>query len=406
MSEWKECTVDELCLKITDGSHFSPREVELGFPMFSVKDMEENGFSYKSVKKISLSDYKKLEKSDCKPLKNDVLIAKDGSYLKHVFVCKEEREVVILSSIAILRPDTEKINPDYFKYILSSPTVKNMMANYVSGVAIPRIILNDFKKMTLNIPTEIPTQQKIAHILGTYDELIEVNNERIKLLEETAQSLYKEWFVRFRFPNYQETEFIKGVPKGWEVVRVAEAFEILGGGTPDTTNPNFWDGEINWFSPTNITNTDGIFLNESTKKITKDGLRKSSSKMFPKYSVMMTSRATIGAVGINTVDACTNQGFITCLPNKFFPMEYLYFWVQENKEYFEMLASGSTFLEISKSSFKKIFILKATEEIIDKYEEYISPVFSQIETLQQQNTELRQIRDRLLPRLISGKIEF
>ena len=110
MSEWKEYKIGDMCLKVTDGAHNSPPEVTEGYPMFSVKDMDENGFDFSDVKLISRNDFDKLVKSDCKPLKNDVLIAKDGSYLKHVFVCKEEKEEVILSSIAILRPNVKIVN--------------------------------------------------------------------------------------------------------------------------------------------------------------------------------------------------------------------------------------------------------------------------------------------------------
>jgi len=120
---------------------------------------------------------------------------------------------------------------------------------------------------------------------------------------------------------------------------------------------------------------------------------------------MMTSRATIGAVGINTMPGCTNQGFITCLPNKNIPYTFLYFWILMNKEIFEMLGTGSTFLEITKGTFKKIKMLLPKSEVLNQYHKVAEPMFQQIEILQQQNTQLRQIRDRLLPRLISGKLE-
>ena len=140
----------DLCIKITDGSHSSPNSQENGYPMLSVKDMKENGFSYNDCKYISKEDYKKMCDSGCKPEINDILIAKDGSYLKHVFVITEEKEQAILSSIGILKPDVSKVNPYYIKYYLSSDFVKNEVAKkYVSGSALPRIILKNFANIEI-----------------------------------------------------------------------------------------------------------------------------------------------------------------------------------------------------------------------------------------------------------------
>ena len=149
---WQLRPIGELCAKVTDGSHLSPAFFEGGKYMASVKDMTAYGFEKNTLKTISEKDYEKLVKSDCKPLDNDVLIAKDGSYLKHVFVWKENYDVVILSSIAILRPDIKEILPIFFSMVLRQESTKSMMSGFVSGSALPRIILKDFKKMNLLIP--------------------------------------------------------------------------------------------------------------------------------------------------------------------------------------------------------------------------------------------------------------
>lgn len=291
-------------------------------------------------------------------------------------------------------------DPRYIYYLLTLLHFES----FDVGASNPTLNRNHVHKISVQFPENLPTQQRIAGILSAYDELIEVNNQRIRLLEDTASQLYKEWFVRLRFPGHEQTKFVKGLPEGWEVKKVADAFDILGGGTPSTKMPEFWDGDVNWFTPSDITAARGMFLSASSDKITKKGYENSSAKLFPAYSVMMTSRATIGEVGINTLPATTNQGFIMCLPNEQIPYQYLYFWVYFNKETFEMLASGSTFLEITKGTFKKIDFLVPSADTMAQYVNLSAPIFFQIETLQSQNTQLRQIRDRLLPRLISGKL--
>ncbi|PWQ93096.1 restriction endonuclease subunit S [Leucothrix arctica] len=151
---WQMLSIDSLCNLITDGAHSSPKHVESSdYRIATVKDMESNGFNKKTMKTISESDYRKLVKGGCKPSENDILIAKDGSYLKHVFVWRGGEGLVLLSSIAILRPDLEKISPYFLVMLLKQQSTKSMMSSYVSGVAIPRIILKDFKKMMLLVPT-------------------------------------------------------------------------------------------------------------------------------------------------------------------------------------------------------------------------------------------------------------
>ncbi len=166
----------DVCIRITDGAHYSPAGVKEGFPMLSVKDMRDNGFDYSACKFISKVDFDDLVRNDCKPLINDILIAKDGSYLKHVFVTKNEIDQAILSSIGILRPDLNSIVPEYLKYYLQTKSVKDTVAKkYVSGSALPRIILKNFGEIDI-LNSDISTQQKIASTLSTIDDKIELNN--------------------------------------------------------------------------------------------------------------------------------------------------------------------------------------------------------------------------------------
>jgi type I restriction enzyme S subunit len=151
---WEASSIDDICELVTDGSHSSPRSVEEGLPMASSKDMHEWGLNLDTCRHISRQDYDQLVRNGCKPKKNDVLITKDGAnYLKHIFIVREELELVLLSSIAILRPN-ERINPYLLTAILSDPKNKDRLKNYVTGAAIPRIILSDFKQFKIVLPSQ------------------------------------------------------------------------------------------------------------------------------------------------------------------------------------------------------------------------------------------------------------
>ena len=257
---------------------------------------------------------------------------------------------------------------------------------------------------------DLQTQQKVAAILSVYDDLIENNLRRIKILEEMAQNLYREWFVKFRFPDHEQVRMIDSplgkIPEQWEIKAVADTFKILGGGTPSKKIPEYWDdGSVNWYTPTDLTSSCSMFMELSGNQITELGLKKSSAKLFPPFSVMMTSRATLGIIAINTTEAATNQGFITSIPNNEFPLYLLYFWLKENVEYFISLGTGATFKEITKGVFKTIELAVPPGNIADKFEKIVGPLADDVLNLQKRNRILRQTRDLLLPKLISGELD-
>lgn len=266
-----------------------------------------------------------------------------------------------------------------------------------------------FRQALIPLPP-LPVQRRIAGILLAYDDMIENNRRRIATLEEMARLIYREWFVHFRFPGHEKVRFIDSplgkIPEGWEVKPIGEIVETLGGGTPSTKSPDFWDGgDVIWFTPSDLTTAGTMFISDSAKKITKLGLEKSSARLFPPYSLMMTSRATIGVIAINTKKACTNQGFITCVPNEQVSAYQLYFWIEENKDKIISIASGATYKEINRTEFRELPIIVADEIIRKKFAEAVMPVCKLVENLQAKNNNLRHTRDLLLPRLISGEVD-
>ena len=309
----------------------------------------------------------------------------------------------------VIRPIDESRLDTRFLYFALRPQLDHLRS-VSTGSATKFLTMGLLSNLELPLP-DLAAQRKIAGILSAYDDLIENNLRRIKILEEMAQSLYREWFVHFRFPGHESAKFVDSplgqIPKGWEWRKVGDAFEIQGGGTPSTANEEYWvDGEIQWYSPRDLTAEGTMFIEKSAVQINEIGLKKSSAKMFPAYSVMLTSRATIGAIAINTVPACTNQGFITCLPNARAPLYFLHQWLKANVETFILHASGSTFKEISKGVFKGLDFLQPNAGLVQRYEQAVSPVADRLLNLQRSNQTLRRTRDLLLPKLLSGDFHF
>ncbi|NQU82054.1 MAG: restriction endonuclease subunit S, partial [Bacteroidetes bacterium] len=291
---------------------------------------------------------------------------------------------------------------DFLYYILRQKI--KQLKNHSHGSVFNTIIRSTFNEILVDLPPLLE-QHRIAEILGALDDKIELNLEINKTLEEMAMAIYKEWFVDFG--PFRDGEFVDSelgpIPKGWEVVKIDEAIDTFGGGTPKTSIKEYWEnGEIIWYSPTDLTKTNSLFSLGSEKKITNLGLQKSSAKLFPPYSILMSSRATIGAITINRYEACTNQGFITLVPNKQFTVYQLFGWLHQNMDTIKNLANGSTFREISKGVFREFKILKARD--IDNYFKISKPIFDQIENNLIENNTLTETRDYLLPKLISGEV--
>ncbi|AEE54479.1 restriction endonuclease subunit S [Haliscomenobacter hydrossis] len=273
--------------------------------------------------------------------------------------------------------------------------------NFSSGAAIQNINTEILRNTLISIP-HLSMQNSIASILSNYDDLIEVNNQRIKLLEETARELYKEWFVRMRFPGWKETKFVKGVPEDWVYDTCYSFADIKGGGTPSTTNPEYWEGDINFFTPTDHSNS--FFIFETEKKITEKGLRNSSTKMFTKYSTFITARGTVGNICLAGTDMAMNQSCFGIVSHNENDCFFTFLFTDEMIKYLKLVANGATFDAITLNTFKNYKALIPNTELRQLFFERTSPFFYQIENLLQQNTQLRQIRDRLLPRLISDKL--
>jgi type I restriction enzyme S subunit len=302
-----------------------------------------------------------------------------------------------------------KVDPSFLYYSLLPRKQELLSLGATIGARTPILKKSAFCDLKVRIPT-LPVQRRIAGILSAHDDLIDNNNRRISILDEMAHQIYREWFIEFRFPGHEKAKFSEyhggELPSGWERMRVGDAFEVLGGATPSTKEPAYWDaGTIPWFSPSDLTRSRRMFLSEGEKKITLSGLENCSARLFPPYSVMMTSRATLGVLAINRDHACTNQGFITCIPNDRITCPHLYLWLAASAAELEMLGTGATFKEITKRAFKEYGVVLAPPDIERLFFERTWPLLQMIETLEAQNENLRLTRDLLLPKLLSGELD-
>lgn len=313
--------------------------------------------------------------------------------------------VRINSGMVILRANGEIVDARFLYQILKSEYYRPYFKQYCTGSAQPQLPIKNFSQIYLNVP-DIKTQRHIADILSAYDDLIENNQKQIKLLEEAAQRLYKEWFVDLRFLGNENTKIVDGVPEGWQIASIADICDTVGGGTPSTKIQSYYEkGDILWVTPTDITRNFSLALLDTEKKITPEGLKNSSAKMLPAETILMTSRASVGFFGMCKYEVCTNQGFISCIPKRENLQMYLLFNLKSRVEEIRQKAGGSTYLEISKTVFRELKIILPKDEVLAEYQKNVHDIFDEIYCRTEMIKSLVDMRNRLLPKLMSGEVE-
>jgi type I restriction enzyme S subunit len=296
-------------------------------------------------------------------------------------------------------PDKEKTDVRFVKYCLESYRLQ--MEAISQGTTQDNLSLEKLLSINLKVPS-LPVQRKIAAILTAYDDLIETNKRRIALLEKMAEEIYREWFVRMRFPGHRNTKFIKGIPEGWKPMPSSDMFDVLGGGTPKTDVPHFWYGPIPFFTPKDA--PDHIYVSTTEKWITDKGLNSCNSRLYPKNTIFITARGTVGKLALAQCDMAMNQSCYALVPKFDEEVFFFYLSISNAIEIIKGVSKSGVFDNIIIDTFRIIPIYFPGRRLIKKFNDIAGPIFSQLECLLSANARLAKTRDILLPRLISGKL--
>lgn len=344
--------------------------------------------------------------------KGDVLISLTGSHINQPNSmvgrsCRyyQEKELLLNQRAGkVLQKENNDLS--FLYYMFSLWAMKISITNRAYGAANQaNISPNDISNIKFHFP-KYSVQKKIGFLLSRYDEAIENNSKRIKLLEQMAQNLYKEWFVRFRFPGWQNVEFENGMPKGWKVEKLGNLYDTTSGGTPSREHEEYYqDGVYPWIKTGELKDQPII---DTEEKITEEALKHSSAKLFKKDSLIIAMYgATIGQLGINKMDATCNQACCVIKPkiDKTFGIYHLFNYFKENRDFIVGLGNGAAQQNLSQDLIKKLKVLNPSKEILKLFEEEETVFFEQIYILQKKNQNLSNQRDLLLPRLMSGKLE-
>ena len=289
-------------------------------------------------------------------------------------------------------------NPKFAYYILKGID----FTRFNAGAGVPTLNRNHIASLRVSSFSSAE-QAEIASILSAYDNLIENNRRRIQLQEESARLLYREWFVRLRFPGHEHVKIINGVPEGWEKSAVSKMGDVVTGKTPSTKEPDNFGGKIPFIKTPDMHKNPIVI--ETAQYLSEQGANSQAKKYIPEDSIMVSCIGTVGIVAINAIKAQTNQQINTVIPQKEHSRYYAYFALGDLKSRLEAMGGGATMVNVNKGKFESLPIVIPSGSILHAFHEVCKPIFLQIKNLLIQNQKLKHARDLLLLRLMNGEIK-
>lgn len=404
--ETKTYKLDSLCEITSSKRIFYSEYTESGIPFFRSKEIIDLFNKNKIATELFISKdrYNEIKSKFGVPEKDDMLLTSVGSIGIPYLVKSSDKFYFKDGNLTWFRNYNRKLIVPLYLYLWTTSSVgKEILMRLSMGAAQPALTISRLKNLSLNLPS-VSVQQKIASILSAYDRLIENNTRRIRLLEQMAENLYKEWFVRFRFPGHENVEMVNGLPKGWERTKLIKNIKTSSGGTPSRNRSEYYkNGDIPWIKTGEL--QDCILIN-TEECITEDAVNNSSAKIFPKGTLLMAMYGVnVGKLGISEIEATCNQACCVFTPKHIDYKYYLFHYFKSIREYLLSISFGAAQQNLSQELIKSIKVLFPDEKTNFSFVKEVEPLFREISIIQQQNQLLIRQRDLLLPRLMSGKLE-
>ena len=400
--KWEKVKLGDLAICIQPGPFGSQLHssdyADEGTPIIMPKDMIDGKISQKDLIRVPDKHLQRLKRHQV--FDGDLMVARKGDVRKCVYITKNENGWLTGSDCLKVSLDKEKCFPKYIYYQLRSPFMGRWLETISIGATMPSLNTGLLSGIEIFLPT-IEEQKRIAGILSAYDSLIENNQEQIKLLEEAAQRLYKEWFVDLRFPGYETTPIVDGIPQGWERMVLSEVTSVLKRGI----SPKYSDNGKYYVINQKCIRSSIMDISES---------RRQEKEYVPTLNlqdsdtvICSTGTGTLGRVGrvYGDYPNTTFDSHVTLVRAKENP-NYIYHVVKSQQEYLMGMGRGSTNQqELYRDVIERLVVLCPSQDILLKADRVLNAIHCKIKTVYLQNNLLVESRDRLLPKLMSGEIE-
>jgi type I restriction enzyme S subunit len=395
-SGWERKTLNkvaEIRTGVAKGKKGLKDPIEVSY--LRVANVQDGKIDLSEVKSIQIERHQ-LDRYSLK--KGDVLMTEGGDFDKlgrgdvwqgQIEPCLNQNHVFAV------RVDPNKLLPYFLTTLSSSYYGKTYFLSCAKRTTnLASINSSQLKDFPVLLPP-LPEQRQIAQILSTWDKAIVTTEKLIAASQQQKKALMQQLLTgKKRFAGFSEE---------WKEVKLKQLGEVVSGGTPSTTNSDYWDGDVFWVTPTDITKLKSHYIGSSIRKISKPGLLSCSAKLVPKGSLLVCSRATIGTLAITKTEMCTNQGFKNLVPNKSTDVEFLYYLLAHERHQLISKASGSTFLELSKKDFDNIRLKVPSFKEQQKIAAVLTSADQEIYALQSKLAHFKQEKKALMQQLLTGK---
>jgi type I restriction enzyme, S subunit len=428
--EWRRTKIGDVA-KVFDGPHATPPKTKSGPIFLGISTLNQGRIDLAEAEHLSEEDFLKWTRR-VSPSAGDVVFSYE-TRLGEAAIIPTGLRCCLGRRMGLVRTSTEELDPRFFLYQYLSPSFQAFLrSRTVHGSTVDRIALVEFPNFLIDVPA-IDEQQAIAEVLGTLDDKIELNRRMNETLEAIARAIFKSWFVHFDpvrakasgeppesicrrlgltpellglFPGRLVDSALGKIPDGWTWSVIGDEVSTLGGATPSTTVPEYWNGRHAWVTPKDLSGLNSKVLTRSERRITAAGVNKIGSGKLPIGAVLLSSRAPIGYVALSMIPVSINQGFIAMVCDKRLPNMYALHWALENVEVIKQRGSGTTFAEISKSNFRPMPVLVPALNQLRAFQELVAPFYDVIAAKVGESTTLGELRDTLLPKLLSGELRI
>ena len=380
-TEWKKVKLQEICESISDGDHLPPPKAEKGIPFVTISNIKDNQLDFTDTMFVPETYYEKLDNKR-KAKTGDILYSVVGSFGIPVLLKRNEK-FVFQRHIAILRPN--KIDSSFLYYTMLGRDFYAKADAAAIGAAQRTVSLTSLRNIEISLPP-LETQQKIVGILSAYDDLIENNRKQIKLLEEAAQKLYKEWFIKLNFPGHENTKIVDGVPEGWKKGIISDLGEFKRGKTitKDQTISGVVPVVAGGLEP-------AYYHNESNTN--SPAITVSGSGANAGFTRMYFEKVWASDCSYLDISKCENLFFVYCV-------------LKNSKAEIDNLQKGAAQPHVYAKDLNAINTVIPSKELLEKFSAIVKAYFEKIKAVQKQIQLLQSARDKLLPKLMNGEFEI
>jgi type I restriction enzyme, S subunit len=414
---------------VFDGPHATPEKADSGPVFLGITCLDDGRLDLSRAEHVSEDDFAVWTRRVA-PRSGDVVFSYETK-IGAAAVIPDDLRCCLGRRMGLVRPDPARLDARFFLYQYLGPEFQSLLrSRTIHGSTVDRISIKEFPDFEIRLPP-LSVQKNITRILGSLDDKIELNRRMNDTLEAMARSIFQSWFVDFdpvrarangeppesicqrlgltpellaQFPNAFDESSLEVLPSGWQISSIGALADIVGGSTPNTKESKYWDGGHHaWATPKDLSRLSTPVLLDTERRVTDAGLAEIGSGLLAPGTVLMSSRAPIGYRAINELPVAINQGFIAMKPVNGVSRYFLLYWTEWALQEIVSRANGSTFLEISKSSFRPIAVVRPPDAVFAAFDQIVQPLYQRMVANEREALLLTEQRDALLPELLTGR---